>query len=99
MIPIMWFGISMANAQNDQFAAAAVAEHGLRAWVLSSSPDSPSFERAVSEISADFHEPKDQVRWMFDCGGFDPCVPAGQTVRLEVSLRSAKATAFMRWTK
>ena len=99
MIPIMWFGISVASAQNDQFAVAAIAEHGLRAWVQSDTADSARFEAAVAQIAQDFHEPKDQVTWMFDCGGFDPCVPANQTVRLEVRVQGAKASAVMRWSK
>ena len=99
MLPIMWFSIDVVGRQNDQFAAAAIAEHGLRAWTQADQADSPNFEIAVHQIAADFHEPKEQVTWMLDCAGINPCLPAGQLIRLRVSVRQATATAAMRWSK
>jgi len=99
MVPIMWFAINLLGAQNDQFAATAIAEHGLRAWAQADHPDSINFEIAVRQIAADFHEPKDRIKWMIDCAGIEPCAPRGQVVRLTVQVRNSSATAAMRWAK
>jgi hypothetical protein len=99
MVPIMWFSIDIVGQQNDQFAAAAIAEHGLRAWVQAAEPDSKNFEIALRQITTDFHEPTNQVTWEVDCAGFDPCEPRGQVVRLRVHVKLASATAVMTWSK
>ena len=99
MVPIMWFSIDLVGRQNDQFAAAAIAEHGLRAWVQADQPDSKNFETALRQIAADFHEPTDQIKWILDCAGIAPCEPQGQVVRLHVSVKQASATSVMRWSK
>jgi len=99
MLPIMWFSIDLVSAQNDQFAASAIAEHGLRAWVLADHTDGTNFEIALRQIATDFHEPQNQIKWMFDCGASNPCEPNNQVVRLSVSVKQAKATAVMRWSK
>ena len=99
MLPIMWFSIGIVGQQNDQFAAAAIAEYGLRAWVQADQPNSPNFEIALRQIATDFHEPSDQVTWIIDCAGIDPCAPKGQVVRLRISVKQASATAVMRWNR
>ena len=99
MLPIMWFSIDLVGAQNDQFAATAIAEHGLRAWVQADQPDSQNFEIALRQIATDFHEPTDQVSFEFDCGGINPCAAQGQVVRLAIKVKQARATAVMRWSK
>jgi len=97
MLPIMWFSIDLTAKQNDQFAATAMAEHGLRAWVQSSVADSPSFEQALTQIASDFHESDGDTHWEFDCGSNEPCQPLGQVVRLIVHVKEATASAVMRW--
>lgn len=99
MLPIMWFSIDLVGAQNDQFAATAIAEHGLRAWVQADHPNSQNFEIALRQIATDFHEPTDQVTFEIDCAGINPCAPRGQVVRLAVKVKQASATAAMRWGK
>ena len=97
MLPIMWFSIDMVAKQNDQFAATAMAEHGLRAWVQSDVADSSNFELAMQQIADDFQVTQAEIRWQVDCGEIQPCQPASQVVRLIVRVRDATATAVMRW--
>ena len=99
MLPIMWFSIDIISQQHDQFAAAAIAEHGLRAWVQADHAQSKNFEIAIKQIAEDFHEPLTQVHWQMDCAGLEPCVPSGQVLRLKVDVKQATATAVMRWSK
>jgi hypothetical protein len=99
MVPAMWFSINLLAAQNDQFAAAAIAEHGLRAWVQTDVPNSKNFQLAVQQIAQDFHEPQNQIKWMVSCADPQPCAANGQLIRLEVSVKQAHAEAVMRWGK
>jgi len=99
MLPVMWFSIDLIGKQNDQFAATAIAEHGLRAWVQSDAVGSSNFLHALEQITSDFHEAKSETSWQFDCGAVQPCRPEGQVVRLVVHVKSATASAVMRWAK
>jgi hypothetical protein len=97
MLPIMWFSIDLIGKQNDQFAATAMAEHGIRAWVQSATAESSSFEMAIRQIATDFHELESDVNWQVDCGPISPCEPRGQVLRLTVQVKAATASAVMRW--
>jgi hypothetical protein len=99
MIPVMLFSINIFQQQNDQFAAASIAEHGLRALTLNSDLRTDYLERTLGEIAADFHEPQTQVSWDFDCGGVVPCRAGGQLVQLRVRVKSAHSTAVSRWSE
>ncbi|MEO0023979.1 MAG: hypothetical protein RL196_420 [Actinomycetota bacterium] len=99
LLPITWFSIDIIGQQNDQFAATAMAEHGLRAWVQEDHAQSLNFETALAQIASDFHENRSDVSWQIDCAEVMPCLPKGQVIRLKVKVKQATATAVMRWSK
>ena len=105
IIPLMLFGIDVIGRQNDQFAAASIAEHSLRSLLLpiASNPNQglnfENFETTWHQIATDFHEPLEAIRFDLDCGHQGTCEPGGQPVILHVQVRQANATAVLRWSK
>ena len=97
MLPIMWFSIDLIDKQNDQFAATAMAEHGIRALAQSATAESSSFEVVIKQIASDFREFESDVSWRVDCGPIVPCEPRGQVLHLIVQVKDATASAAMRW--
>ena len=90
-VPLLIVAVSLAQVQQCQFAAEAIARHSIRSYVLAGIP----FAQSAQEILADFgvtELPNLQVK----CLPSGDCDSANQIVTLHVQLGQATAESAMR---
>lgn len=90
-IPLLMMAINLAEVQQAQFAAEAIARHSLRSFILLGTPIS----EAADEILADFRITS-EPRLLLSCKPIGECETSGTLITLEVSLGAAKAVSVMR---
>lgn len=90
-VPLLIVAVSLAQVQQTQFAAEAVARHSLRSYILTGTP----IAQSAREILQDFAVttlPELQLV----CSPSSDCGASGETITLHVQLGSVQAESVMK---
>lgn len=93
-IPILMFATLVIQTQQQNFAAEAIARHGLRAHVLW--PNRDSTARVIDEIASDFGLSKNEYSWRINCTPNPSCLESQSVVEIQVRLGSVIASSSQR---
>jgi hypothetical protein len=90
-ILLLMMAVGLAEVQQTQFAAEAIARHSLRSYVLMDTP----ILQAATEILDDFAV-KAEPRLLMTCRPIGQCEASGALITLEVFLGKSEAVSVMR---
>lgn len=89
-IPLLIIAMSLAEVQQEQFAAEAIARHSLRSFVLAGTPPSET----AAEVVTDFRLKAAPILQL-SCRPIGDCEASGAIITLKVQLGRAQAQSIM----